>query len=75
MIDYEDHAHGVMTMVESSGGGQITEVVLHPEVTVADASMEEEARPLHGKLPAVCFFARSVNFPITHAPIIRAQEN
>lgn len=75
VTDYQDHAHGVMTMDKSGGGGQITEVVLRPEVTVADASMEEKARSLHGNAAAVCFIARSVNFPITHAPVIRVQEN
>ncbi|WP_406735271.1 GNAT family N-acetyltransferase [Streptomyces sp. NBC_01108] len=60
---------------ESGGGGRITEVVLRPEVTVADASMEEKARSLHVKVPAVCFIARSVKFPLTHALVIRAQEN
>ncbi|WP_326623044.1 OsmC family protein [Streptomyces decoyicus] len=75
ITDYEDHAHGVMTMDESGGGGQITEVVLRPEVAVADASMVEKARSLHGDVPGVCFIARSVNFPITHTPVVRVQEN
>ncbi|MFD4760512.1 hypothetical protein ACFWOJ_16980 [Streptomyces sp. NPDC058439] len=42
---------------------------------VADASMEERARSLHVKVSAVCFIARSVKFPLTHAPLIRVQEN
>jgi organic hydroperoxide reductase OsmC/OhrA len=73
VTDYRDHAHGVMTMDATGGGGQITEVVLGPRVTVADASMEEKARALHGDVHAVCFIARSVNFPITHQPVIRVQ--
>ncbi|MGW7640410.1 hypothetical protein [Streptomyces decoyicus] len=44
-------------------------------MTVADTLMEEKARSLHVKVPARCFIARSVNFPITDAPVIRAQEN
>ena len=75
VVDYEDHAHGVMAMDESGGGGQITEVTLRPEVTVADASTVEKARSLHGNVPSVCFIARSVNFPITHTPVIRVQED
>jgi organic hydroperoxide reductase OsmC/OhrA len=75
VTEYEDHAHGVMTMDESGGGGQITEVVLRPEVTVADASMVEKARALHGDVHAVCFIARSVNFPITHVPVLHVQED
>ncbi|MFF0448773.1 OsmC family protein [Streptomyces sp. NPDC004609] len=74
VVDYEDHAHGTMTMDASGGGGQITGVLLRPEVTVADASMAEKARALHGEVHAVCFIARSVNFPITHAPVIRVAE-
>jgi organic hydroperoxide reductase OsmC/OhrA len=69
---YADQAHGVMTMDESGGGGQITAVTLRPEVTVAKASMTEKARSLHDDINAVCFIARSVNFPITHIPVIRA---
>jgi organic hydroperoxide reductase OsmC/OhrA len=59
-------------MDESGGGGQITAVTLRPEVTVAKASMTEKARSLHDDINAVCFVARSVNFPITHIPVIRA---
>ncbi|MFJ8673307.1 OsmC family protein [Streptomyces sp. NPDC093589] len=75
VTDYEDSARGVMAMDESGGGGQITEVVLRPAVTVTDASMVEKARALHGDVSAVCFIARSVNFPIAHTPVIRVQES
>jgi organic hydroperoxide reductase OsmC/OhrA len=68
---YADRAHGVMTMDASDGGGQITEVTLRPEVTVAEASMVAKARSLHDDVNAVCFIARSVNFPITHVPVVR----
>jgi organic hydroperoxide reductase OsmC/OhrA len=74
VVEYEDRAHGVMTMDESGGGGQFTEIVLRPEVTVADPSMTEKARALHGEVHALCFIARSVNFPITHLPSIRVRE-
>ncbi|MBF6049524.1 OsmC family peroxiredoxin [Streptomyces sp. NRRL B-1677] len=73
VVDYEDRAHGVMTMDESGGGGRITEVTLRPEVTVAEASMVEKARALHGEVQSVCFIARSVNFPIRHEPRIHVQ--
>jgi organic hydroperoxide reductase OsmC/OhrA len=73
VTEYKDHAHGVMTMDESGGGGQITEVVLAPEVTVADGSMQEKALALHAEVHAVCFIARSVNFPIVHRPVIGVQ--
>jgi organic hydroperoxide reductase OsmC/OhrA len=74
VLAYADRAHGVMTMDERGGGGQITEVVLRPEVTVADASMAEKALALHGDVHSLCFIARSVNFPIRHVPVIGVRE-
>ena len=68
VVDYSDDAHGVMTMDERGGGGQLTEVTLRPQVTVSDAAMVEAANALHGKIHEVCFIARSVNFPIHHEP-------
>ncbi|MGK5732998.1 OsmC family protein [Streptomyces sp. URMC 124] len=74
VVDYEDRARGVMTMdANGAGGGRITEVVLRPEVTVAQASMVDKARALHGDVHAVCFIARSVNFPVRHEPVIHIQ--
>lgn len=73
VIDYEDRAHGVMRMDPTGGGGQFAQVVLRPEVTVADASMVDKARALHDEVGAVCFIARSVNFPLTHEPVIRVE--
>lgn len=73
VVDYEDRAHGVMRMDATGGGGQFAQVVLRPEVTVTDASMVDKARSLHGEVGAVCFIARSVNFPLTHEPVIRVE--
>ena len=70
---YEDRAHGEMVMDATGGGGQFSEVLLRPEVTVTDASMVEKARALHGGVHAVCFIARSVNFPIRHEPVVHVQ--
>ncbi|MBC3842397.1 OsmC family protein [Streptacidiphilus sp. 4-A2] len=70
VTDYADRAEGVMTMDETGGGGQFSSVTLHPEVTVAEESMVDKARALHGEVHAVCFIARSVNFPIAHRPVI-----
>ena len=33
--------------------------------------MVAKARSLHDDVNAVCFIARSVNFPITHVPVVR----
>lgn len=73
VVGYEDRAHGVMTMDARGGGGQLTEVTLRPEVTVAEAAMVDKARELHGEIHSLCFIARSVNFPIHHEPQIRAR--
>ena len=59
---YRDEATG--TMEEVGGGGQFTEVVLRPVVTVADESMIERANALHHDAHASCFIASSVNFPV-----------
>lgn len=63
---YEDGATGVME-VDANGGGRFVEVVLHPQVTLADPSRTEEARALHGPAHEKCFIAASVNFPVRTA--------
>jgi len=70
VTSYADRAVGQLVMDPSGGGGQFSGVTLRPEVTVAEASMVERARALHGEVHAVCFIARSVNFPIGHEPTI-----
>lgn len=69
---YRDGAVG--TMEQEGLGGQFTEVVLRPEVTVADASMVDAARAAHAQAYENCFIARSVNFPVRHEPVIRIAE-
>lgn len=67
---YTDRAEG--TMAEAAdGSGQFTNVTLHPEVTIAKGDAEK-AKELHGKAGELCFIARSVNFPVGHAPVIKA---
>jgi organic hydroperoxide reductase OsmC/OhrA len=68
VLDYQDQPSG--TMIENlDGSGQFSEVVLRPRVTVAEQSMCEFAQALHDRVDAVCFIARSVNFPIRHEPV------
>jgi organic hydroperoxide reductase OsmC/OhrA len=71
VTDYVDQAGGTMRMDADGRGGAFTEVVLRPHVTVADASMEERATALHADVPALCFIARSVAFPVRHEPVVR----
>lgn len=65
---YTDNATGSMDTF-SDGSGHLTEVVLHPEVTVRDASMVDKAQELHRQANKLCFIANSVNFPVRHAPV------
>lgn len=62
---YVDRPHG--TMIETpDGGGRFEEVVLRPEVTLADPARADEAARLHARAHEVCFIASSVNFPVRH---------
>jgi organic hydroperoxide reductase OsmC/OhrA len=64
---YRDSAEGLM-VTEADGAGSFTEVVLRPQVTVAEESMAAKAAALHQTAHAKCFIARSVNFPVRHEP-------
>lgn len=65
---YTDDPVGTMTQSDD-GGGEFTEVILRPKVTVQDSSMIARATELHQKARAFCFIARSVNFPVRHQPV------
>lgn len=67
---YTDSAIGVMRE-ERGRGGRFTEVVLRPDVTVADPSMIDKAQELHQRAHEICFIANSVNFPVRHQPTTR----
>ncbi|MEU4743073.1 OsmC family protein [Actinosynnema sp. NPDC023658] len=72
VTDYTDTASGVMR--EGPGGsGRFVEVVLRPEVTVADPSMVDKAVALHEEAHEACFIANSVNFPVRHEAVVRLQ--
>jgi organic hydroperoxide reductase OsmC/OhrA len=72
VTDYTDAPVGTMAMDAAGGGGQFTEVVLRPVVTVTDPLMAGQAVALHDKVGALCFIARSVSFPVRHEPVVRA---
>ena len=71
VLEYTDNPMGRM-LENKDGSGQFTEVLLHPEITVAESFMIEEAVALHHKASQFCFIASSVNFPIHHEPVIKA---
>ena len=65
---YRDDSEGSMRL-NRDGSGEFTSVTLHPRVELADESQRALADLLHGDANAVCFIARSVNFPVHHAPV------
>ena len=56
----------------ADGGGEFTEVVLRPAVTVTEPGMVDAAAGLHERANELCFIARSVNFPVRHEPSTHA---
>lgn len=70
---YEDAAEGIM-VEEAGGAGQFTSVTLRPHVTISAGSDEAKAMALHDRAHAMCFIARSMNFPVTNAPTITREE-
>jgi len=62
---YEDQAEGVMR-TNRDGSGQFESVTLKPRVTTAAPVADELMEELHRGANAVCFIARSVNFPVRH---------
>ncbi len=72
VIAYADESEGEM-LEDATGAGQFTSVTLRPRVTLAAGADLALAERLHDRAHAMCFIARSVNFPVTHAPrIVRA---
>lgn len=66
---YADDATGTMR-VESRGEGQFTDVTLRPRVTAdpGPAATDAAITDLHHRAHALCFIARSVNFPVLVEP-------
>jgi organic hydroperoxide reductase OsmC/OhrA len=71
VLSYHDRATGTMAE-DGRGGGRFTHVLLRPQVVVADAADIERATALHHDAGETCFVAASVNFPVEHAPVVRA---
>ena len=64
---YEDTADGAMR-THPDGAGEFTKVTLRPRVAITRDSDAATAERLHEKAGAMCFIARSVNFPVAHVP-------
>ena len=64
---YEDSPMGVGE-VGADGAGRFVSVELRPMIWVTAGTDLVEAEAIHHRIHAVCFIARSVNFPVTYAP-------
>ena len=58
---------------DGRGGGSFVEVVLRPQVVVADASMIEAAERAHAQANEWCFIANSMSFPVRHEATVTAE--
>jgi organic hydroperoxide reductase OsmC/OhrA len=65
---YEDRAEATLTMAERRM--RITEVVLHPRITIAAAADEDKARALVDAAHDGCFIANSVTCTVRAEPEI-----
>lgn len=73
VVAYQDDASGVMAE-DGEGGGRFTGVELRPIVTVASPDMVARAEDLHHEAGSKCFIATSVNFSVTHSPLIHVRD-
>jgi organic hydroperoxide reductase OsmC/OhrA len=64
---YEDSPIGTGE-VERGGAGRFVSATLRPRVTVRAGTDLALAEALHHRIHAVCFIARSVNFPVSYEP-------
>ena len=69
VTSYIDNAEGIM-VENDNGGGKFEQVILKPVISVTENSMIEKAIILHAKANKLCFVANSVNFRISHQPVI-----
>lgn len=52
---------------ERSGAGRFLRATLRPKITVPIGTDLAQADAIHGRIHAVCYIARSVNFPVDYA--------
>jgi organic hydroperoxide reductase OsmC/OhrA len=67
---YEDHGHG--TLAQRDGKMRMVEVLLRPQVRIADPAQIERAIALHIKAHEHCFMSNSVNFDVRVEPVVLA---
>jgi organic hydroperoxide reductase OsmC/OhrA len=69
VVDYQDHALGVMEE-HDDGGGEFVSVTLKPSIRILAGDDRAKAIALHAEAHRLCFIARSVNFPVEVTPEI-----
>jgi organic hydroperoxide reductase OsmC/OhrA len=69
VLSYEDEPSGKLAL-QPDGGGRFEEIVLRPQVALAEGADEALARRLHEVAHQRCFIANSCNFPIRLDPTI-----
>lgn len=72
--NYHDNAEGIMQL-DQDGGGRFTSVTLRPHVSISRESDIAKAEELHHEAHRLCFIANSVNFPVTHHPLMTITQN
>lgn len=71
VVSYRDTATGMMRE-DGAGSGAFVEVLLRPEVVVAEEGMVKAAQRAHEQAHEWCFIANSVNFPVRHEATVTA---
>ncbi|MGO4879117.1 OsmC family protein [Pedobacter psychrotolerans] len=74
VIDYQDKAIGTMEE-QADGSGKFKEVILHPQVLIADKAHVELAESLHQEANKMCFIANSLNFLVKHEATFKAENS
>lgn len=69
VLSYEDQASGTL-LLDASGGGRFTEVVLRPSVTIAPGGDVDKAHALHERAHQLCFIANSCSVSIRHEAVV-----
>ncbi|WP_103332488.1 OsmC family protein [Pseudotabrizicola formosa] len=67
---YEDTPVGVGE-IGPGGAGRFVRAELRPLITLVPGTDVAVAEAIHHRIAQVCFIARSVAFPVTHAPRFR----
>jgi len=70
VADYSDH--GVGRLAISEGKMRMVDLLLRPQVRIADEAQVERALALHAQAHANCFMSNSVNFQVRIEPSVTA---